>query len=95
MWLAGRNAPEEMLKDGAGMFVSGDGITEGDVSEILQGVIELVISFVPLFPEAVALGEFFRAKGGESEEVVGTVFDHVDAEIIAGVNAKIGAEFVA
>ena len=95
VWVGSRDATEVVLEDGAGMLVGRDGCAEADVAEVLQGVGEFVVGGVVAFPVAVALGELLGAKGGESEKVVGAVFNHVDAEVVAGVDLEVGAHFVA
>ena len=95
MGAGGGDAFGDLEEGGGGVFVGGDGGAEGDVAEVLEGVGEGEVVGVVGCPEAVALGEFFGGEGGETEEIVGAVFDHVDAEVVAGVDAEVGANFVA
>ena len=61
----------------------------------MKGVGEGEVGVVVDCPETIAFGEFFGGEGGEAEEVVGAVLDHVDSEVVAGVDAEVGAMFVA
>jgi len=77
------------------MLVSGNRLAESNVSQILKRIGERVIRGVAGFPEAVSLRKLFWRKGRKAQQVVGTVFDHIDAQIVAGVDAKIRAPRVA
>src|ERR1700736_5115477 len=85
----------EMQKHRSRMFVGGNGLAKGNVAEILQRVGDSVVDRVAGFPKAVAFGKFFGSEGSEAKQIVRAVLDHVDAEIVSRVNAKIGPMLVA
>ena len=63
-------AEEEDLSHG--VFVGGNGGTEGEVAEGLEGVVELVEARIARGPPGVAPGEGLGGGGGEAEEPFGT-----------------------
>src|SRR5580698_5088468 len=71
------------------MFVGGNGVAKGDISQVLQGVGKTVVLWVCSLPQPVSLGEFLRCKGGKSQQIVRSVFDHVDSQVVSCVNAKV------
>jgi hypothetical protein len=71
------------------MFVRGNGITKRNISQVLQGVGKSVILGVPGLPEPVSLGEFLWRKGGKSQQVVRSIFDHIDSQVVSCVDAKV------
>src|SRR5450631_2831324 len=71
------------------MFVCGNGCTKGDVAQMLQGIRKSIVRWVSGLPESVTRREFLWRKGGESQQVVRSVFDHVDSQVVPGVDAKV------
>src|SRR5260221_14393272 len=84
-----------MQKRRGGMLVSRHWLAKSHIPEVLQGVGKRVVSRVSLLPEPVSFRKFLRSKGSEPQEIVRTVFDHVDAQIVARIDAKIRAMRVA
>src|ERR1700679_2813075 len=76
------------------MFVSGNGGAKGHASQVWQGVRKGVVLRVSGFPEPVALGEFFRRESGKSQQIVRSVLDHVDSQVVSCVDAKLRAVFI-
>src|SRR5215472_5762914 len=62
---------------------------------MLEGVGESVVGGVSSLPKPVSLGEFLWRKGCESQQVVRTVFDQIDSQIISGVDAEVRTVLVA
>src|SRR5580704_16367562 len=89
------DSSRQVEEDGGRMLVSGDWITKCNVAQMLQRIREREIARISGFPQAIALGKFFRSESREAEQIVGAVFDHVDAEIVAGKNLKIRAVSIA
>src|SRR3984893_8626270 len=85
----------EVQKDGGGMFVSSHGLAKGHVAQMLQRIGERKIPRIGGFPEMVASREFFGSESGQAEQIVRAMFNHVDAEIIAGIDAKVRAVSIA
>src|ERR1035438_6690962 len=71
------------------MFVRRNRVSKGDVSQVLQSVGKVVVLGVCGLPQPVSLGEFLRRKGGKSQQVVRSIFDHVDSQVVSCVNAKV------
>ena len=74
---------------------AGDGVAESDVSQLLKRVRKLVIIGVSMLPHVVPLGKLSRSKRCQAQKIIGAVFDHVDSEVVTGVDAKLGAMLVA
>src|ERR1700721_676660 len=70
------------------MFVRGNGRAKCDVSQVLEGVGKGVVLGVSPFPKSVSLSEFLRRKGGESQQIIRPVFDHVDSQGVPWVEGK-------
>ena len=70
-------------------------MAEGEVTEGLQGVVELVEPRVAGGPPGVATGEGFGIGGREAEEPVAAVADHVDGEVVAREDVKLRSQPVA
>src|SRR5690349_19874816 len=85
----------EVKEDSGGMFVGGNRFAEGNVPKMLERVGKRIVGRVACGPEAVPLGEFFRSESGEAEKIIGAVLDHVDAEVVPGEDAEVGAVRVA
>src|SRR5207245_11379035 len=47
------------------------------------------IRCITRLPEPITLREFFRCECCDSQQIVGSIFDHVDAQIISGIDAEI------
>lgn len=79
---------------GGRVFVGGDGRAKAYEAEVLEEVIEHERAGVSLFPPGVSFGEEVGGKGAEAKEVVRSVEDHVDGQIIAGEEEKVGSKLV-
>ena len=79
----------QMQKDRGGMLIRRDGRTERDVPQVLQRVGQRVVARIAVAPQPVALGKFLGSEGCEAQQVIRTVLDHVDAEIVAGIDAEL------
>src|SRR5438132_4826395 len=77
------------------MFIGRNWCAERYIPEVLQCVRQRVIGGIAAFPKAVALGKPFGCECRQSEKVIGTVLDHVNSKIVAGVDAKVRPQFVA
>src|SRR5437016_8003519 len=77
------------------MFVGGNRLAKRNISKILQGIRESVIPRITRFPKPVALREFLGGKRCESQQIVRTVLDHVDAQVVSRVDAEIRPASVA
>src|SRR6266480_977904 len=77
------------------MLIGRNWCAERHIPEVLQCVRERVIGGIAAFPKAVALGKLFGCECRQSEKVIGTVLDHVNAKIVAGIDAKVRPQFVA
>src|ERR1043166_2531589 len=77
------------------MFVSRNGCAERHVPQVLQCVRERVIGGIAVLPKTVALSKLFGCECRQSEKVIGAIFNHVNAEIVASVDAKVRPQFVA
>src|SRR5579885_1625591 len=84
-----------MQKNRCRMFIRRHRRTKSNVAEILQCVRQLVIRRVSGLPQTIALGEFLWDESGEAQQVVGPVFDHVDPEIVTGVDREIRTACIA
>src|ERR1035438_7858535 len=71
------------------MFVGGNGDAKSDIAQVLQSVGERVVLKVPGLPEAVSRREFLWRKGSKSQQVIRPVFDHVDSQVVSGVDTKV------
>ena len=89
------NPSQEMKKHGSRMFVGRNRFAESDIPEILKGIRERIVGVVTRLPEAVSFREFFGRECGEAQKVVRPVFDHVDPEVVAGVDTKVRSVLVA
>src|SRR2546429_2762216 len=56
---------------------------------MLQGVGQRMVRGIPFGPEAVPLRKLLRCKRGQPEQIIGSVLDHVDAQIVSCINAKV------
>src|SRR5438093_4719367 len=77
------------------MFIGRNRCAESHVPEVLQCIGERVIRGIAAFPKTIALSKLFGCERRQSQKVIGTVFDHVNAEIVAGVDAKVRPQLVA
>src|SRR6516165_5594958 len=91
----GRDAPRQMKEDRSRVFVGGDWIPESHITEMLQRIGERVVCWIASAPQTVAFGELLGRKRGEAQKIVGSVFDHVDREIVARQDLKLGAILLA
>src|ERR1700689_3314382 len=71
------------------MFVRRNGVSKSDISQVLQSVGKIVVLRVCGLPQPISLPEFLRCKGGKSQQVVRSIFDHVDSQIVSCVNKKV------
>src|SRR5678815_788710 len=79
-----------MQKDGCGMLVCGHWSTKRDIAQVLQRVGQSIVSRIPFSPQPVSFRKLFRSKRRKTQQVVRSIFDHVDPEIVARVNAELG-----
>ena len=84
-----------MQEDGSGVFIRRQWLSESHISKILQRIRQRVIGRISDFPTSIALREFFRREGCQAEEVVGAVFNHIDAQVVPCIHPKIGTLSVA
>ena len=77
------------------MFIGRNRCAERHISEVLQCIGERVIRGIAAFPKTIALSKLFGCERRQSQKVIGAVFDHINAEIVAGVDAKVRPQFVA
>src|SRR2546429_1515677 len=84
-----RNSSREMKKHRRRMFVRLNGIAKRNVSQMLQGIRQRIVRGIPFGPEAVPLRKLLRCKRGQPEQIIGSVLDHVDAQIVSCINAKV------
>ena len=71
------------------MFVCGNGIAKSDVTQVLQSVGQRIVPRVPVLPQAVSRGEFLWRKGGKPQQVVRSIFDHIDSQVISCIDAEV------
>src|SRR5437773_4125772 len=77
------------------MFIGRNRCAERHISEVLQCIGERVIRGIAAFPKTIALSKLFGCERRQSQKVIGAVFDHINAEIVAGVDAKGRPQFIA
>src|SRR5215467_8353311 len=77
-----------------GMFVSGHRFTKSDVSQVLQTIRERIVVGVPGFPEPVSIRKFFWREGCKPQQIVRTIFNHIDPQIISRIDTEIWSVFV-
>src|SRR5215472_6820931 len=83
------DASDHVQKHCRRVFVGGNGSAKSDVSQVLQGIGESIVIGISSLPEPVSLGELLRSKGGKTEQIVRAVFNHVDAQIVPRIDAKV------
>src|ERR1700720_4328987 len=71
------------------MFVCGNGCAKGDISQVLQGVGKGVVLGVSGLPTPVPRGEFLRRKSSKSQQVVRSIFNHVDSQVVPCIDAEV------
>src|SRR5579862_734292 len=71
------------------MFVRRNGSAKRHLSQVLQSVRERVVFRVSRLPKAVSLREFLRRKSSKTQQVVRSIFDHVDSQVVSRVDAKV------
>lgn len=79
---------------GGRMFVGGDWRAKTHEAEVLQEVVEHKRAGVSTFPPDISFGEEVGGQGAESKEVVRSVEDHIDGQIVSGEEEKVGAKLV-
>src|SRR6266852_2270504 len=89
MWRGRRYTPKQIKEHRRGVFVGGHRSAKYHVSQMLQRVRESVISKLTGCPQTIAFGEFLGRQGGQSEQIVGAVFDHVDAQIVSRIDTEV------
>ncbi len=81
--------PVECKNTGSGMFVRRNWLAKRHVSQVLQRIRQGVIRRITRLPEPVAFGEFLRGKRRQSQQIIRSVLDHVDAQIVSRVDAEV------
>src|SRR6202046_3747383 len=71
------------------MFIRWNGSAKGHVSQVLQGIRESVVLRVSGLPQSVSLCESLRRKGGQPQQVVRPILDHVDSQVVPSVDTKV------
>src|SRR5215510_14718830 len=84
-----RDSPGQVQEDRGRMLVRRYWVAEGHVSKVLQGVREREIGGVIRFLEAVSLRELLWRKRRQAEQIVRSILDHVDAQIVARVDSEL------
>src|SRR3569833_4357812 len=95
MRLRRRYLPEQMQKDRRRALIGRNRRSKRDVAQELQSIGDADIAEIPGLPKSIALGELRWAKGGEAEEIVAAVLDHVDPEVVAGQDLEVRSNAVA
>ena len=85
----------EVQKDGGGMFVCRHGLAKGHVAQMLQRIGEPKYLGSAVSRKWSRAANFFGSESGQAEQIVRAMFNHVDAEIIAGIDAKVRAVSIA
>ena len=80
-----------MQEDGSGMFIRRQWLSESHISKILQRIGERVIGRISDLPTSIALGKFFGRERRQAEEIIGAVFDHIDAQVVPCTYGPSGA----
>ena len=70
------------------MFVGRNRFAKRHIPQILQCVRQGIILRIAGFPQAVTFREFIWRKGGQPQQVVRPIFDHVDRKVISRVDAE-------
>src|SRR5215813_5122520 len=89
------DAPRQVKKDRRRVFVGGDWSPKSHIAEMLQRVGERVVCGIAGAPQSVAFGELLGRKRGETQKVIRSVFDHIDREIVAREDLKLGSKPIA
>ncbi len=84
-----RHPPRRMQKHRSGMFVRRNWLAKRHVSQVLQSIRQRVIRRITRLPEPVAFGEFLRGKRRQSQQILRSVLDHIDAQIVSREDAEI------
>src|SRR6266576_3607141 len=71
------------------MLVRGYWFSKCNIAQILQGIRKWVVGGISRFPEMVALRELFWSEAGQTQQIVRSVLDHVDPQIVARVNTEV------
>src|SRR5215475_8640011 len=82
------DSPRQVKKDRGRVFVGGDWIPESHIAEMLERVGERVVCGITGAPQTVAFGELLGRKCGETQQVIRSVFDHIDRKIVAREDLK-------
>jgi len=85
----GRDSPSQMKKNRRGVFVRGHRLSKGDVTQVLQRIGKSVVRRIAAFPQPVPLGELLGRESCQPEEIVRPILDHVDSEVVPGIDVKI------
>src|SRR5215469_7211085 len=86
---ASRNSSRKLQKHRRRMFVRRNWIAKGNISEILQRVRQRIVRGITGGPQPVPLRKLFRRKRGQPQQIIRSVLDHIDAQIVACVNEKV------
>src|SRR6266851_9627171 len=91
LWMRsiGRDSSSQSQKHRSRVFVRGNRVAKRHVPQVLQRIRQSVIRRVTRLPQQVALRKFFGCERRQSQQIVRPVLDHVDAQIVSRVDAKI------
>src|SRR4030095_5862961 len=87
----GRYPSYQVQKYRSGMLVGWNRLTKSHIPEMLQRIGKSIVCRVPSLPKLVSFEKFLRSKRCKTEQIVRTVFNHIDAEIVASINAQVRA----
>ena len=85
----------EFEEHGCAVFVGWDGGAESEEPEVLEAVVERVKLGIAFEPRFVALREKVGSECAKAQQVIASVHDHVDGEIIACVHTEVRAHGIA
>src|SRR5215475_8970478 len=86
----GGDQPLELEELRRRMAVRGNRRTERELTEVLQQVVQLDRAPIRTAPVPITRGEALDRERRQAEQVVAAVERHVDGEIVAGVDTKVG-----
>src|SRR6266540_4961280 len=89
------NVAAEVEELRGAVLVAWDRCAEGERAQVLEGVVQDEEARIAVCPQTVTEGEGLRREGRQAEQVVAPVDDHVDREIVAGVQLEVRPKLVA
>lgn len=85
----------EFQEHGCAVFVGGDGCAEGEEPEVLEAIVQRVKRGIAIEPCFVALREHVGSECAKAQQVIASIHNHVDGEVIACVHAEVRAHGIA